>query len=453
MERWLHQHIFKVGWLITRSFETTTVLYYTFFLPGIILHQFVIWLAAGVLDVRAERAIKLPAKQEIGQLRLNFVQLSRRASSFKVNLISLTPLPVALAVIWLVANNVIDIQTSFAIMRSGQLSDVAEGIRHLTATPDFWLWAYVLFSISNTMMPHFRLPSGWLQRLALILVIALLPLFIIGIGDEIMQMAVQGPLAVMLNTLSGVLLVVIFFDFLGVLILGTIEAVLERITGASATFSKGKMTVMTREEAVAYRRARRERDRQQQKRRKAARTAAKAGPPTVYRLTFPIPGPPGSEPVTHHAASIIEPEQTTSVFQPAPRPARIEPSVVPGIVSRKPIDETVTEDIQSSTTPDASPTVADSSLETSKTHNEDHSQSNKADSDNKPAVTSPRPTPTPAVGRLQPSDQAKNTDIADRLAAFRARKQGPTETQSVSDEADDDDVLDELRYEDSDDSP
>ena len=226
MERWLHQHIFKVGWLITRSFQTTTVLYYTFFLPGIVLHQFVIWLVAGVLDVRAERAIRLPAKLEIGQLQLNFVQLSRRAGTLRTSLITFAPLPVGLAVIWFVANNIIDIQSSFTIMRSGQLGDVANGVRHLTSTPDFWLWAYVLFSVSNTMMPDFRLPSGWWQRTAMLLVIVLLPLVLIGIADEIVRVAVLGPLSVVLNTLSGVLMDVISFDIIGIFILGTIEAII-----------------------------------------------------------------------------------------------------------------------------------------------------------------------------------------------------------------------------------
>lgn len=425
MERWLHQHIFKVGWLVTRSFQTTTVLYYTFFLPGIVLHQLIIWLAAGLFDVRADRAVRLPAKQEIGQLRLNFVQLSKRASPLKVNLINLVPLPIGLVVIWFIANNIIDIQASFAIMRSGQLSDVAAGIRYLTATPDFWLWAYVLFSISNTMIPDFRLPSGWWQRLALFLAIALTPLFIIGIGGEIVRGALLGPLAVILNTLSSVLVVVIFFDFLGILILGTIEAVIERVTGASATFSNGKMHVMTRAQAAEYRRAKRERERQQQKRRAAAKAAAKAGPPTVYRLTFPVPGPPGSEPVTPLLTEIIEPEEAVAnLLQPAPRPARLEPGIVSGIASRK-SDETLRSSHDDVITDDE----------------------NKDEPVNDP--TPERETPHPAP---PPEAESSNQDIADRLAAFRARQQADSAPFTDDDEQNDA-QSDEITYEEFDDSP
>ena len=60
LRRWLQQHVFKVGWLLTKNLQTTTILFYTLFLPGVILNQFVTWMAAGILNVRAERAIRGP---------------------------------------------------------------------------------------------------------------------------------------------------------------------------------------------------------------------------------------------------------------------------------------------------------------------------------------------------------------------------------------------------------
>ena len=102
----MHQHIFKVGWLLTQNYETTTILYYTFFLPGIILHEVIYWLVAGLLDVRAERSIKWPEKQEIGELRLNFVQLARRTGRIQRAIISSAPLIIGLVIVWLMATNI-----------------------------------------------------------------------------------------------------------------------------------------------------------------------------------------------------------------------------------------------------------------------------------------------------------------------------------------------------------
>ena len=84
LERWLHQHMFKVGWLLTKNLQTTTILYYTFFLPGVVLHEFIYWLVAGILNVRAERAIAWPEAQAIAELKLNFIKLARNTSRIKV---------------------------------------------------------------------------------------------------------------------------------------------------------------------------------------------------------------------------------------------------------------------------------------------------------------------------------------------------------------------------------
>ncbi len=83
LERWLHQHIFKVGWLLTKNLQTTTILYYTFFLPGVVLHEFIYWLFAGFINVRAERAIAWPEAQAIAELRLNFIRLARNTGRIR----------------------------------------------------------------------------------------------------------------------------------------------------------------------------------------------------------------------------------------------------------------------------------------------------------------------------------------------------------------------------------
>ena len=115
LETWLHQHLFKVGWLTTKNFQTTTILYYTFFLPGVVLHEFTYWLAAGLLNVRAERAIQWPEAQDIGELKLNFVKLAPRSSPWRVAIITLCPLIVGILVVVLIANSIFQLPALLAI--------------------------------------------------------------------------------------------------------------------------------------------------------------------------------------------------------------------------------------------------------------------------------------------------------------------------------------------------
>ncbi len=303
IERWLHQHIFKVGWLLTQNFKTTTILYYTFFLPGVILHEFVYWLAAGIFNVRAERAIKWPEAQEIGELRLNFVQISPRAGVYRRAIIAIVPLVAGLTVVWWIASNILDINAVVLTMSSGNLDDVAAGFRQLVQAPDFWLWFYVLFTVSNTMYP--AVPKdlrGW-RTVAGAVVVIIITLFVIGIGNEISQ-SVATPLGSFLGVLQNILLLIIGSNLFMTLVLGSIEYGIESTTGRSATFKKGKMITLTREEMLAERQKAREREQKQLATVAKRNPAALSGPPSIYQFALPIPGGPGEESVTQPVIQI-----------------------------------------------------------------------------------------------------------------------------------------------------
>ena len=111
-ERWLHQHIFKVGWLLTNNFQTTTIFYYILFLPGILLREFTRWLAASLLHLKPARAIGFPQPQEIGELRLNFIRVSAPGGSIRYALINVAPLVTGLGSLWLIATRVLSGRTS-----------------------------------------------------------------------------------------------------------------------------------------------------------------------------------------------------------------------------------------------------------------------------------------------------------------------------------------------------
>jgi hypothetical protein len=297
-ERWLHQHLFKVGWLLTKNYKTTTTLYYTFFLPGVLLHEFLLYIVAGMLNVRAETTIKYPEPQDIGELKLNFVQISPRADATRRMVIALAPLVVGLVICWIIANNAFHITAAMQTMSSGELDAVAAGLRQLTGAPDFWLWFYILFTVSNTMYP--TLPKdfhGW-RTIAGGIVALIVATILLGIGGELYS-ALATPLEEFLGSAHGMLLLLIGVNIVMVLALGTVEAVVERITGNSATFKKGKMITMTRAEALEQQRKDAERQRRQLTSPQPPRyVAANSGIPSIYRVIFNIPGAPGEEPIS-----------------------------------------------------------------------------------------------------------------------------------------------------------
>lgn len=335
MERWLHQHIFKVGWLLTKNLQTTTILYYTFFLPGVVIHEIVYWLVAGIVNVRAERAIAMPEAQAIAELRLTFIQLSRNAGRIKRAIIGISPLITGLLLIWLISNNVLNLNLVIAILRADGFDGICSAINVLVATPDIWLWTYFMFAIANTMIPDSQTLRAW--RPVLIVVGALLVvLFGFGLGQQVFLENLAVPIMDGMNRLALILAVVVVVDLLATGVLGLIESIIERITGDSATFQNGKLVAVRREEILRQReeeRAKHERQRQRQ----AAKTRAPAGPPSIYALPLPIPGVPGrdtADPV------IVSREQRTGLPSGQP-PRRVEPSVIAGTAAVVKTDEEV----------------------------------------------------------------------------------------------------------------
>lgn len=331
LEVWLHQHIFKVGWLVTKQYQTTTILYYAFFLPGILLNQLTVWMVAGLLNVRADRSIAWPQKQEIGELKLNFVQLSKNTDSFRTALINTAPLVIGMALIWHIANNLLNLPAFLTSLGgTGLLGDVAGAVSKLTTAPDFWLWFYIAFTISNTMMPKFHSLRGWRVVLVALAIIAVI-LFLVGAGNQVVVSNMSVPLTESLNALSSILAIMVGLDIVMLAILGSLESLIERITGDSATFVNGKMITMRRAEMLA------QRAKALAPQPKPAKSfAAPSGPPSVYKLQFTIPGAPGRETVTRDEGLIITPDPNLSLpspGQPAARPST--PAVISGTVAEK----------------------------------------------------------------------------------------------------------------------
>ena len=146
------------------------------------------------------------------------------------------------------------------------------------------------------------------------IVIALL--FLIGAGSQIIFRTLATPLTNAVNLLSATFVVIICIDLFFVIILGGIEAAIERITGHSATFRRGKLVAMSREEVIEMRRRQQQREARALKSRAATRSP---GMLSIYDRQLAIPGAPGDEPITQSETVIVETEQKPTLPQPDDR--------------------------------------------------------------------------------------------------------------------------------------
>jgi anaerobic C4-dicarboxylate transporter len=68
----------------------------------------------------------------------------------------------------------------------GRVSSINLSIKSVIGQPDFWLWFYLIFAVSNTMLPSASDRRAWLP-LILVMVILLGMVLFIGIGPWILN--------------------------------------------------------------------------------------------------------------------------------------------------------------------------------------------------------------------------------------------------------------------------
>lgn len=265
-----------------------------------------LWLAAGLLRVRADRAIQFPATQEIGELRLNFVRLSTQPGLLRLTLIQLAPFVAGVCALWLIAAQVLRLDQIADAAKAGELDDLAGAAAKLVRTTDFWLWFYFAFTFANTMFP--QLPKGFRarQRSGAIILTGAIPVAAwraASLIDSSLVLAIER----LTTSLALITLQVIVLNIVILAVLGVVEALIERVTGKSATFSDGRMLTMPRQEAQEWKAA------QAQKRRAARQRGTDKSKEkviaSVYELKLPTPGPPGREPVSRSIVTVMVPAE------------------------------------------------------------------------------------------------------------------------------------------------
>jgi len=119
LERWIHRHLYGVGWLLTQDKERATVLYYLILFPGVFLHEFTQWLVAGALKLKLGRVRVWPRPQADGVLRLDFVRLSRLTGRAARAVVELAPFIAGIGLVLFISRSVFDVAGLSAALSTG----------------------------------------------------------------------------------------------------------------------------------------------------------------------------------------------------------------------------------------------------------------------------------------------------------------------------------------------
>jgi hypothetical protein len=232
LQRWLHREIQGVFLLITHRADITMALFSILFLPGVLLHELSHFLVARLLGVRTGRLSLIPRPLENGNIQLGYVE-TERSDLLRDAIIGVAPLLagstfVAIAGLYRLHLNIFQIQGSKL-----DLNFLIETIELIYNSPDFWLWFYLIFTISSTMMPSASDRRAWLPLAILVLILFGIALFI-GAGPLLFD-NLHAPFNFAIKSLIYVLGISVVVHSILLPRIWIFRRLLERVTGYAIT--------------------------------------------------------------------------------------------------------------------------------------------------------------------------------------------------------------------------
>jgi len=230
-KRLLSQHLYGLGLLISQDHDKAALFSLFLLLPGVILHELSHWLVAKALRVPTGRLTLGPRRS--GEA-LTFASLPvARTDLFRKSVIGLAPLFGGTLAIFLTA------RWGWPFFPWGFSPD--EALRHLIShlgeyarVPHLLFLLYLLFSLSNGMLPSEADRQGWLPVLlfgGLVMLISALVGFVPRIPAEVTFWIFRG-----LEYLTLAFLITLAVDSLFFLLIYPLERLVEAVRGQKVEY-------------------------------------------------------------------------------------------------------------------------------------------------------------------------------------------------------------------------
>jgi hypothetical protein len=160
LKRWITAHVQGVAFLLTGSPQVAMWFFWVLFLPGTLLHELSHWLTAFLLGVKTGNFSLWPQMKKSGELQMGAVQVEL-SDPFRHSLIGLAPLIFGSIAVLLIGQGRLELGHLGEALNSGDLEIIGQAVFQILLVPDVWLWFYLIFAISNAMLPSASDRESW----------------------------------------------------------------------------------------------------------------------------------------------------------------------------------------------------------------------------------------------------------------------------------------------------
>lgn len=236
LQRWIHRHLRGLAYLLTGRMDWAVLLYALVLFPGVLLHELSHWVAARLLGVRTGAISLFPKMQKDGVLRLGYVEYyrSRSLGPIRESIIGVAPLITGVIVVLLIGFHIFDIATLRGALQSGDVDQLSPALTRLFTAPDFLVWLYLIFAVSNAMMPSPSDRRAWPPFILILLVFAA-ALYILD-RQQIIIAGIVEPMATIFGYLALAFSLAIGVDIAVIFVLYLLEGLISRLRGVELVY-------------------------------------------------------------------------------------------------------------------------------------------------------------------------------------------------------------------------
>lgn len=179
LKRQISARLLHVGWLLFQHEQAAALLYFLIMLPGVLLHELSHLVMATVLGVPAGGLSLRPVARRHG-LELGSVRVAR-TDVVRESLIGVAPLLAGSVAVLLIAGLFFQIPVEVPQALGEQFRYVLAHLETILQRPNALLWLYLLFAISNAMLPSASDRQSW-QPLATYLGVLVVVVLVVNGG-------------------------------------------------------------------------------------------------------------------------------------------------------------------------------------------------------------------------------------------------------------------------------
>lgn len=236
LQRWIHRHLRGVAYLLTGNKSWAVLIYALILFPGVVLHELSHWLTARLLGIRTGSISLIPRTMKDGSIQLGYVEYykGRTLDPVRESLVGGAPMLAGTGAVLLIGLQIFDVGTVSAALATGQIDNLTQALGQLFTTPDFLVWLYLVFAISNAMMPSPSDRRAWPAFLIILAVVALI-LYVLQL-QELVIAGLSGPLSTLFGYLGLAFSLAIGVDLLVILAVYTFESLVSRMKGVELVY-------------------------------------------------------------------------------------------------------------------------------------------------------------------------------------------------------------------------